>query len=114
VAAAAQLKHGIGLTLRKSARVLELLCGVRTTAGGLAQAFQRAGQKLQADYEQLGREMAASPVVHTDETSWWVAGFQSLWVFAREGTSAANKKRFLKTLRKFGVVCGLEKQQACR
>jgi transposase len=65
VAAAAQLKDEIGLTLRKSCRVLELLCGLRTTAGGLAQAFQRAGQKLQADYEQLGREMAAYPVVHT-------------------------------------------------
>lgn len=93
VAAAAQLKHGIGLTLRKSCRVLELLCGLRTTAGGLAQAFQRAGQKLQADYEQLGREMAASPVVHTDETSWWVAGPQSLWVFAREGENPATLYR---------------------
>ena len=87
VAAAAQLKHGIGLTLRKSCRVIELLCGLRTTA------FQRAGQKLQADYEQLGREMAASPVVHTDETSWWVAGPQSLWVFAKEGENPATLYR---------------------
>lgn len=93
VAAAAELKHGAGLTLRKVCRVLENLCGLKTTAGGLAQAFQRAAQKLQADYEELGREIARAPVVHTDETSWWVGGPQSLWVFAKNSAQPATLYR---------------------
>lgn len=93
VAAAAELKHGAGLTLRKVCRVLERLCGLRSTPGGLAQAFQRAGQKLEADYQELCQQMAASPVVHTDETSWWVGGPQSLWVFAKEAPNPTTLYR---------------------
>ena len=85
VALAAELKHSLGLTLRKSCRTLALLGGLRVSAGGLAQAFQRAAQKLAGEDEALRTQLLAAPVLHTDETSWWQGGPCSLWVFTTPG-----------------------------
>ena len=81
VAVAAELKHGLGLTLRKTCRALNVMGGLRVSPGGLAQAFQRAAEKLAAEEEKLRTQVLAAPVVHTDETSWWQNGPCSLWVF---------------------------------
>jgi hypothetical protein len=79
---ACALKHQAGLSLARSAIVLRELCGLKISAGGLAQAFQRVAARLHKDYEQLHRDLLQSPYVHTDETSWWVGGPKaSLWVF---------------------------------
>lgn len=78
VAIAAELKHGLGLTLRKSCRVLEVLGGLRVSPGGLAQAFQRAAEKLSPLEAALHRQLLAAPVLHSDETSWWQGGPCSL------------------------------------
>jgi hypothetical protein len=78
---AAELKHGLGLTLRKTARTLEMFTGLKVSAGGLAQAFKRMGKKLDPEYEEIKKEMREAAVVHSDETSWWVGKPQSLWVF---------------------------------
>jgi transposase len=86
LAVAAELKHGVGLTLGKTVRVLELLGGLKVSRGGLAQAFQRMAGRLAQEQADLHRELLASPVIHTDETSWWVNGPQSLWVFTTPGS----------------------------
>jgi len=85
VAVAAELKHGLGLTLRKACRALELLGGLRVTHGGLLNAFARAAQKLAPEEADLHEQLLASPVIHTDETSWWQGGPCSLWVFTTPG-----------------------------
>ena len=85
VAVAAELKHGLGLTLRKTCRALELLGGLRVTHGGLLNAFERAAQKLAPEEAGLHAQLLASPVIHTDETSWWQGGPCSLWVFTTPG-----------------------------
>ena len=93
VAVAAELKHSLGLTLRKSCRALALLGGLRVSPGGLAQAFQRAAEKLAAQETALQRQILASPVLHTDETSWWQNGPCSLWVFTTPGEQGATLYR---------------------
>ena len=85
VALAAELKHSLGLTLRKSCRALALLGGLKVSAGGLAQAFQRAAQKLAPEEAALRARLLAAPVLHTDETSWWQGAPCSLWVFTTPG-----------------------------
>ena len=85
VAIAAELKHGLGLTMRKTCRALSLLGGLRVSAGGLAQAFQRTAEKLTQEDASLHAQMLAAPVLHTDETSWWRNGPCSLWVFTTPG-----------------------------
>lgn len=78
---AAELKQHVGLTMRKTCRVLELL-GVHLSPGGLAQALHRIGRRLQPAYEGLAERLRSSPAVHADETSWWVGGpGWWLWVF---------------------------------
>ena len=82
---AAELKHGLGLSLSKTQQVLAKLGGLRVTRGGLALAFQRLSAKLAQEDATLCTQLRRAPVVHTDETSWWVNGAQSLWVFVVPG-----------------------------
>lgn len=89
-ALASELKHSLGLTLRKSCRVLALLGGLRVSPGGLAQLFQRGADKLAAEERALHRQILAAPVLHTDETSWWQGGPCSLWVFSTPGAQGAS------------------------
>lgn len=85
LAVAAELKHGLGLTLSKTQRALQTLGGLRVSRGGLALAFQRMAHRLEPVQQILEDQLLASPVVHSDETSWWVGGPQSLWVFTTPG-----------------------------
>lgn len=85
LALAAELRHVFGLTMSKTCGVLEMLCGLQLTAGGLSQALHRMAEKVQGDYQQLIEKLRASAVVHTDETGWWVHGpGHSLWVWCNE------------------------------
>jgi transposase len=81
LALAAALKHELGLSFSKTCAALELFSGLRLTRGGLAQVFQRMGKKLQPDYRALLEELKRDPAIHTDETSWWINGPASLWVY---------------------------------
>lgn len=85
LAVAAELKHGAGLTLGKTKRVLDLMGGLKISRGGLALAFQRMAVRMAPERADLERQLLAAPVIHTDETSWWVGGPQSLWVFTTPG-----------------------------
>jgi len=71
-----------GLTMRKTCRVLQDLCGLRLTAGGLSQALLRIAGRVKGVYEDLVDTIRGSPAVFADETSWWVGGpGYWLWVF---------------------------------
>jgi transposase len=83
LASAALLRHGMGLTVRSCCTVLEKLFSLRVSAGGLCQALDRLARRMEGSYEQLSEQLQNSPVVHTDETSWWLHHERSvLWVFA--------------------------------
>jgi len=82
LAAACYLKHQAGLSFSKTVEVLRHLGGLRLSPGGLAQAFQRVATRLRPEYEALAGDLRAAPVVHADETSWWLGGQTAgLWVF---------------------------------
>ena len=81
LALAASLNKGLGLTMRKTCAVLRDLVGIGLSPGGLAQALARMAGRLAPAYDALLDTVKAEPVLHTDETSWWVgrSGF-GLWV----------------------------------
>lgn len=88
LALAASLNKGLGLTMRKTCGVLHDLLGLTLSPGGLAQALARMAARLAIEDKTLLETLKAEPVLHTDETSWWVgrSGF-SLWVLTnRAGT----------------------------
>lgn len=83
LALACDLNKAKGLSMRQTVAILRQHFGLKLTPGGLAQLVQRVGRKLQPEYEQRAVELKQSPVVHADETSWWVGGpGWWLWVFA--------------------------------
>jgi len=88
LALAADLSKGKHLTLRKTCAVLHDHFGLHLTPGGLTGALARVAERLAPQYEQLHKDLCQAPVVHVDETSWWVAGESAwLWVFTHpQGT----------------------------
>ena len=88
LALAASLNKGLGLTMRSTCRVLRDLAGISLSPGGLSQALARMAGRLGPLYDGLIEAVKAAPVLHTDETSWWVGGSgASLWVLTnRAGT----------------------------
>jgi hypothetical protein len=68
--------------MRKTCKVLQDLCGLRITAGGLSQALCRVADRVKQQYDDLIEQIRGSPAVFADETSWWVGGpGYWLWVF---------------------------------
>ncbi|HEY5892058.1 MAG TPA: hypothetical protein VIT91_02400 [Chthoniobacterales bacterium] len=49
LAVAAELKHGMGLTLRKTCRILKRFCQLQISAGAWRKPFQRMAGKLAAE-----------------------------------------------------------------
>ena len=85
LAVAGLLRHEVGMTLRGCCAVMDKLFDLRVSAGGLSQGLDRLGRRLKGCYETLIEQVRASPVVHSDETSWWLENDRSqLWVFATE------------------------------
>jgi transposase len=88
LALACDLNKAKGLSMRKTVTILSEHFGLKLSAGGLALLVQRVARKVQPRYEQLALELRRSPVVHADETSWWVGGpGWWLWVFATPTTT---------------------------
>jgi hypothetical protein len=88
LALAATLSKHHGLTMRKTCRVLEAVCGLKLSAGGLSQALDRIADRVEADYQQLFVDARAGPATYVDETSWWVGGpGWWLWVFTNPQTT---------------------------
>ena len=88
LALAADLNKAKHLTTRKTCAVLHDHFGLRLTPGGLSQALARVAERLAPQYDQLQVDLCQAPVVHVDETSWWVKGKLAwLWVFTHpQGT----------------------------
>ena len=82
LALAADLNKAKGLSMRKTCLILRDCFSLQLSAGGLSQALDRLATKLQGQYKAIGQALRQAPVVHSDETSWWVGGpGWWLWVF---------------------------------
>ena len=85
LALAADLNKAKGLSMRKTCAVLRDCFGLRLSPGGLSQAMDRLAAKVKPQYDALARELRQAPALHSDETSWWVAGpGWWLWVFTTQ------------------------------
>jgi transposase len=84
LALAADLKAK-GLSMRKTCAVLRDCLGLQLSPGGLSQALDRLAVKVKPQYDALATELRQAPALHSDETSWWVAGpGWWLWVFTTQ------------------------------
>jgi hypothetical protein len=82
LALAADLNKAKGLSMRKTCLILRDCFSLQLSAGGLSQALDRLATKVQSQYQAIAKELRQAPVVHSDETSWWVGGAGWwLWVF---------------------------------
>jgi transposase len=89
LALAAELNRGMGLTMRKTCEALRRLAGISLTPGGLSQLLTRVAGRAEPLYEDVLARLKAGPVLHTDETSWWVGGRgASLWVLTSPAGTA--------------------------
>lgn len=83
LAVATLLNKQLGVTVRKTCRVMHKLLGLSLTPGGLTQALDRVAHKTESQYEAMLETIRKSDAVFADETSWWVGGpGWWLWVFA--------------------------------
>lgn len=101
LALAADLRHGHGLTLRRTCAVLKDHFGLSLTHGGLFQALARIAAKTFADYEGLKQQLRQSEQAHSDETGWWLEGKGAwLWVVANGLTTVyfISRKRDARAL----------------
>ncbi len=94
-ALAADLKHRLGLPLRKSAELLRCGFGLQVTASALCQANARLAIKTEPLYGEIAETIATSAAVYADDTGWRIAGEPAwLWVFAApEATLYAIDRR---------------------
>lgn len=77
------LQHEYGLSKRKTCEVFQNIFDINITPGGLVHATHRAAQCTAPQYAQILGRLRKSPVLHSDETSWYVgAPNYWLWVFA--------------------------------
>jgi hypothetical protein len=82
LALAADLNKAKHLTTRKTCAILHDHFGLKLTPGGLCHALARVARRMEPHYGQIQKALCHAPVVHVDETSWWVAGAPAwLWVF---------------------------------
>jgi hypothetical protein len=85
-ALALQLNYGYGLSKRKTARIMEEICGLSATASGWHYASTRISKKCEQDYRRLLEQARKSDYLHSDETSWYMGTPKSwLWVFTNRG-----------------------------
>lgn len=74
-AAAHALHYGLGVPVRKTPAILEMLTGLRVTQGALTQdALKQAEGEAGRVYTRLRDDVRQSPVVHTDDTGWRTGG----------------------------------------
>jgi hypothetical protein len=88
LALAADLNKAKGLSMRKTCTILRDCFNLRLSPGGLSQALDRLATKVQCQYNAIAKELRQAPVVHSDETSWWVGGpGWWLWVFVNASST---------------------------
>jgi transposase len=80
---AAEMKHGLGVSYGKVARLLSTTFELTVERSTVVRADARLAQKLEPTYAYLIFQLRDSQVVRVDETGWKIGGHNAwLWVFA--------------------------------
>lgn len=80
VTLSAWLHYGLGVTLSQVRSVLGQHLHFRLSEGGLSDAWGRLAGLLQPWYDEIGRQVKGSGVLHADETGWRVNG-RTVWLW---------------------------------
>src|SRR5690606_12400965 len=81
-ALAADLKHRLGIPLRKSAELFHTAFGLDVTASALSQANARLAERAEPTYAEIAIRLGEARSVGGDDTGWRIAGEGAwLWVF---------------------------------
>jgi transposase len=81
LATAAILRVRHRLPFRQIAQLLKDMPGLSISPGGLVKQIKRLSRWLDGKYQDLIRQMRASPHVHVDETGWRIDG-RNFWLWA--------------------------------
>ena len=81
------LNKQVGLTMRKTGRVLKQLTGLTLSPGGRALAAQRTADRVQPSFDRLVVDVRAAAAAFIDETSWYV-GTPGPWLWTFTTTDA--------------------------
>jgi len=94
-ALAADLKHRLGIPLRKSAELFHTAFGLDVTASALSQANARLAERAEPTYAEIAIRLGEARSVGGDDTGWRIAGEGAwLWVFTSpEATLYAIDRR---------------------
>jgi transposase len=79
----AWLHYWVGMSVRNIVKLLSTFFGLPVSPGGLTQAWKNMAALLKAQYEEIGRQIRSTAVLHGDETGWRISGITHwLWCFA--------------------------------
>lgn len=81
------LHFGLGITISQIIAVLTSHLQFVITAGGLVKKWHQMADILYSWYEEIGREVKQSGVLHADETGWRVSG-KTVWLWCFTTTRA--------------------------
>lgn len=84
----AWLHFGLGMTIGNITKWLNTIVGIEITSSGLTQMWKRLADYLVPLYNDIGKEVRGSPVVHADETGWRVNG-KTFWLWCFTTIKAA-------------------------
>lgn len=78
----ASLHYLIGMSVNNIVKVISVFFNLHISAGGLTQAWKALATLLEPRYNDIGRDVSASAVLHADETGWRLNGKTHwLWCF---------------------------------
>jgi transposase len=87
-ALAARLHYELGLSMSKTAAVLQETTGIAISRGGVAQMLTRLGERCGPTYQGSVKVVQQSSLAVLDETGWKVGGWRAwLWVAATTGVT---------------------------
>jgi len=78
----AWLHYLVGMSVNNIVKMVSVFFNLRISAGGLTRAWKALAVLLEPRYNDIGREVSASAVLHADETGWRLNGKTHwLWCF---------------------------------
>ena len=81
----AWLHYLIGISVNNIVKMVSVFSNLQVSAGGLTQAWKTLAMLLEPLYDDIGRKVATSAVLHADETGWRRNGVTHwLWCFATQ------------------------------
>jgi len=79
----AWLHYWVGMSVRNLVRLLNVFYDFNVSTGGLTQAWKNLGAVLKPAYDDIGKKIKNSAVLHGDESGWRISGSTHwLWCFA--------------------------------